>query len=513
MAVEASDYVQPEDRARMRIDADVDPAAGWVVQDYKASTCTPATGVAVRELVTTAGPGRLRVVRQPAGRRRDRGQEAGHHARRRRVADGQVPDQRARRTAGRTGGRRPPAVRLRVDRRRDVVHLPARPRADRTPGVLVPSARDACRPDRGPHRRSRRFAPQHGSTTSNRSPPVDQTPWLRDAQHAAITNLEQSLQDNKPRALIQMATGSGKTFAAANIAERLITQAGAQRILFLVDRANLGKQTLKEFQGFDVPGTGRKFSELYNVQRLGSNHVDPVAKVCISTIQRVYSILRGDDDARRGTRRALHLRPRTRTHRRGRLQPAPADRGVRRDHRRRVPPLDLRGVAPGARVLRRLPHRPHRHTRQADVRVLQPEPRHGVRLPAGRRRRGQRRLRRVPTLHRHHRGRLHHRRRPGLRHHVPRTARPARNASKHVDEDLTYDAPKRSTARSSPRTRSARSSEAFRDNLPAMFPDRDVDEHGRLVQHPQDADLRQGRLATPRTSCASCARSSARATT
>ncbi|MCP3972999.1 MAG: DEAD/DEAH box helicase family protein [bacterium] len=70
-------------------------------------------------------------------------------------------------------------------------------------------------------------------------PSEEQTPWLRDAQHAAITNLEQSLRDNKPRALVQMATGSGKTFAAANIAER----AGAQRILFLVDRANLGKQT------------------------------------------------------------------------------------------------------------------------------------------------------------------------------------------------------------------------------------------------------------------------------
>ena len=92
-----------------------------------------------------------------------------------------------------------------------------------------------------------------------------------------------------------MATGSGKTFAAANIAERLITQGGAKRVLFLVDRANLGDQTLKEFQGFDVPGTGRKFTELENVQRLSSNVVDPVAKVCISTIQRVYSILRGDD--------------------------------------------------------------------------------------------------------------------------------------------------------------------------------------------------------------------------
>src|SRR5690606_15981043 len=72
---------------------------------------------------------------------------------------------------------------------------------------------------------------------------------LRVAQSEAIRNLERSLQDNHPRALIQMATGSGKTFAAANICERLIRHAQAKRILFLVDRANLGRQTLKEFQG------------------------------------------------------------------------------------------------------------------------------------------------------------------------------------------------------------------------------------------------------------------------
>jgi len=92
-----------------------------------------------------------------------------------------------------------------------------------------------------------------------------------------------------------MATGSGKTFAATNICERLISQGQAKRILFLVDRSNLGEQTLKEFQGFTVPGTGRKFTELYNVQHLSSNVIDPVSSVCISTIQRAYSILRGDE--------------------------------------------------------------------------------------------------------------------------------------------------------------------------------------------------------------------------
>ena len=91
-----------------------------------------------------------------------------------------------------------------------------------------------------------------------------------------------------------MATGSGKTFTAANIAYRLVKHADARRILFLVDRANLGRQTLKEFQGFSTPDDGRKFTELYNVQHLSSNRVDPVARVTISTIQRLYSILRGD---------------------------------------------------------------------------------------------------------------------------------------------------------------------------------------------------------------------------
>jgi type I restriction enzyme R subunit len=126
-------------------------------------------------------------------------------------------------------------------------------------------------------------------------PELDDDPsWLRDAQATAIRNLERSLKDNHARALIQMATGSGKTFAAANICERLIRHAQAKRILFLVDRGNLGEQTLKEFQGFEVPGSGRKFTEPYNVQHLSHNHIDPVASVCIGTIQRVYSMLRGE---------------------------------------------------------------------------------------------------------------------------------------------------------------------------------------------------------------------------
>ena len=115
------------------------------------------------------------------------------------------------------------------------------------------------------------------------------------AQEKAIRNLEESLAAGRPRALVQMATGSGKTFMACNQVYRLIKHARARRVLFLVDRSNLGRQTLREFQGFTTPDEGRKFTELYNVQLLQSSRIDPVSRVCISTIQRVYSILKGEE--------------------------------------------------------------------------------------------------------------------------------------------------------------------------------------------------------------------------
>ena len=122
------------------------------------------------------------------------------------------------------------------------------------------------------------------------------TTGLRDCQNEAITNLERSFADNHPRALIQMATGSGKTFTAVSFIYRLIRYAGAKRVLFLVDRNNLGRQTLNEFQQYITPDDGRKFTEIYNVQRLTKNQIDPVNKVTITTIQRLFSMLKGEAD-------------------------------------------------------------------------------------------------------------------------------------------------------------------------------------------------------------------------
>jgi type I restriction enzyme R subunit len=119
---------------------------------------------------------------------------------------------------------------------------------------------------------------------------------LRRIQVEAISRVEDSMIHNHPRALAQMATGSGKTFMAANLAYRLVQTAGAERVLFLVDRANLGRQALREFQQFATPGDGRKFTDLYNVQLVTSNRIDPAARVVITTVQRLYSMLRGEED-------------------------------------------------------------------------------------------------------------------------------------------------------------------------------------------------------------------------
>ena len=115
------------------------------------------------------------------------------------------------------------------------------------------------------------------------------------AQKKAINNLEASFKQNRPKALIQMATGSGKTFTACTFVYRLLKHADAKRILFLVDTRNLGEQAEQEFLKYQPKDDNRKFTELYNVQRLTSSYIASDSQVCISTIQRLYSILKGED--------------------------------------------------------------------------------------------------------------------------------------------------------------------------------------------------------------------------
>jgi type I restriction enzyme R subunit len=125
-------------------------------------------------------------------------------------------------------------------------------------------------------------------------PQLDPT-GLRDCQEIAINNLEDSFKHNRPRALIQMATGSGKTYTAITAMYRLLKFTDAKRILFLVDTRNLGEQAEQEMMSYSPSDDNRKFTEIYSVQRLQSSHVPSNSHVCISTIQRLYSILKDEE--------------------------------------------------------------------------------------------------------------------------------------------------------------------------------------------------------------------------
>lgn len=278
----AEEYLKPEQRARFEIDRLL-TAGGWAIQDYKRINLSAARGIAVREFRMGEGfdsSDYLLFV--------DRG------------AVGVIEAKKAGVTLT---GVEPQSTKYRDGLPEGISALvKPLPFAFESTGVETrftncfdpePASRNVFaffRPDMLAEWMRQR------STLRGR---VQTLPPLNDrdlwpAQAEAIQNLEVSLRHGRPRALIQMATGSGKTFTAANICYRLIKFADARRILFLVDRANLGRQTLKEFQMFSTPDDGRKFTELYNVQHLKSNRIDSPSRVVISTIQRLYSILRGE---------------------------------------------------------------------------------------------------------------------------------------------------------------------------------------------------------------------------
>ncbi len=280
----AEDYLDPEARARMEIDRRL-AAAGWVLQDYRNVNVGAGRGVAVREFRMGGDRGNadylLFVDRKAAvviEAKKAGTTLTGVEWQSAKYRDGLPPGISALRT--------PP------------------PFAYESTGVETRftngyDSDPASRPVFAFYRPETlaEIAAEGATLRSDlRDLPPLEPIGLWSAQAEAIRNLEASLRHGRPRALIQMATGAGKTFTAANICYRLIKHANARRILFLVDRANLGDQTLKEFQQFITPDDGRKFTELYNAQPLKSNTIDRASRVVISTIQRLYSILRGESE-------------------------------------------------------------------------------------------------------------------------------------------------------------------------------------------------------------------------
>ena len=293
----ASDEAMPaEQRARTLIDRQL-ADAGWLVQDKKVLNLFAGAGVAVREVVMKPGHGRvdylLYLDRRAVGVIEAKPQGttlSGVEWQSAMYADG-LPEAIAKRAVT-VQGRLPFVVEANGSETHFTNGFDPDARARRLfciprPATLAKVIRDA---ESDPERPTWR--------AKVRDLPDLETSGLRPAQITAIEGIEQSLAEQRyDRSLVQMATGAGKTYTAVTTAYRLLTYGGFQRVLFLVDRNNLADQTLAEFQNYRTPGDGRRFTELYPVNKLTSAGMLGSSSVVISTIQRVYKVLQGEQVA------------------------------------------------------------------------------------------------------------------------------------------------------------------------------------------------------------------------
>lgn len=268
-----------EQLARDRIDEKL-RQAGWVIQDKNKTDFSAGLGVAIREYQTEAGPADyvLFVNRKPVGVIEAKKEEEGQNL--------TVVEEQATRYA--------------TSKLKNIDNEPLTYVYISTGLITYLTNRNDPKPrsrEVFSFLRPETIKKELGAEKTFRERLLDfptlKKGNLRDCQFSAISKLEESFKENKPRALVQMATGAGKTFTAISSIYRLLEYSEAKRILFLVDTKNLGEQAEQEFMAFTPPHENRKFTELYTVQRLNSSFVNPDAHVCISTIQRLYSILRG----------------------------------------------------------------------------------------------------------------------------------------------------------------------------------------------------------------------------
>ena len=272
----------PEQKAREAIDKKL-TQAGWIVQDMKQLNLSVGVGVAVREFPTSTGPVdyALFVDGMPVGVAEAKREEAGEKIT-------EVEPQSSR-YANSTFKWMKSTHRIRfayeatnvLTRFTDYDDIKYRSRT-------VFSFHQ-------PQELQRLL--KQSDTVRNRMKqfPGFDTTGFRKCQITAIDNLEQSFAANKPKALIQMATGAGKTFTAITAVYRLLKYANVNRVLFLVDTKGLGEQAEREFLAYRPSDDNRSFSEIYGVRRLKSSFIPDSAHVCISTIQRMYSILSGEE--------------------------------------------------------------------------------------------------------------------------------------------------------------------------------------------------------------------------
>ena len=272
----------PEEVARDRIDSRL-RAAGWHVQDKDALDFNEGSGIAVREYQTDIGPADyvLFVGKQAVG-----------------VVEAKPDSWGARLTTVEVQSEGYANARLKW-----LSNAEPLPFLYESTGQITrftngrdpnPRSREVFAFHRPETLKAWMLAPRSFRSGIAELPPLNPA-GLRECQNNAITRLEASLKADKPRALVQMATGSGKTFTAITQVYRLLKHADARRVLFLVDTRNLGEQAEQEFMAFIPNDDNRKFTELYNVQRLTSPSIAGDSQVVISTIQRMYATLKGEE--------------------------------------------------------------------------------------------------------------------------------------------------------------------------------------------------------------------------
>ena len=269
-----------EDETRKEIDAKLE-ACGWAIQDKKRINLFEKLGVAVREMDTDTGPADYMLFID--------GKACGIIEAKREGADlGGVAEQSARYATSKTK------------------HIERWVPEDQALPFLYEATNHEIRfrDERDPKPRSRPIFHFHKPETLHewlqeedtlrkrlQALPELNTENLRDCQIDAIKGIEHSLKQGNPRSLLQMATGSGKTYTAVTQIYRLAKFGKIKRALFLVDRGNLGTNAKDEFEQFVIPNDGRKFTQHYNVNILGRAGIPDATKVTISTIQRMYSQL------------------------------------------------------------------------------------------------------------------------------------------------------------------------------------------------------------------------------
>ncbi len=283
-----------EQRARVLIDRQLS-AAGWSVQDKKALNLFAAEGIACREAVMKHGHGRadylLYVDKKVVGviEAKPEGTTlSGIEWQSAMYATGLPAEAQLRSVT--IDGRLPFVFEASGTETHFTNGYDPHPRARRIfnfpkPSTLAKAVRDS---ESDPDNPTWRAKVQH-------LPPLDPAP-MRPAQITAIDGIEKSIANQHfDRSLVQMATGAGKTYTAITAAYRLLTFGGFGRVLFLVDRNTLADQTMAEFQNYRTPGDGRRFTEIYAVDKLTSAGMNDSSGVVISTIQRVFSVLRGQE--------------------------------------------------------------------------------------------------------------------------------------------------------------------------------------------------------------------------